>query len=66
MPNGTFDEIEYISFKARCLESVMIEKTISITPVFTGRMISVETQQVELEPGHRAYREIIRRHGQEG
>ena len=41
----------------------MSEKTISITPVFTGRMISVETQVVELEPGHRAYREIVRHPG---
>jgi ADP-ribose pyrophosphatase len=41
----------------------MHEKTISITPVFTGRLISVETQVVELEPGHRAHREIIRHPG---
>ncbi|MEI8139486.1 MAG: NUDIX hydrolase [bacterium] len=41
----------------------MYEKTISITPVFTGRLLKVETQQVELEPGVRAYREIIRHPG---
>ena len=41
----------------------MHEKTISITPVFTGRLITVETQQVELEPGVRAHREIIRHPG---
>lgn len=41
----------------------MIERTLSITPVFTGRLLSVETQQVELEPGHRAYREIVRHPG---
>lgn len=41
----------------------MHEKTTSITPVFTGRLISVETQLVELEPGVRAYREIIRHPG---
>ena len=41
----------------------MNEKTISITPVFTGRMISVEVLQVELEPGQRASREIIRHPG---
>jgi ADP-ribose pyrophosphatase len=41
----------------------MNEKTISITPAFTGRLISVETLQVELEPGHRAYREIVRHPG---
>ncbi len=41
----------------------MYEKTISINPVFTGRLISVETQQVELEPGIRAHREIIRHPG---
>lgn len=41
----------------------MHEKTLSITPVFTGRLISVETQQVELEPGVRAYREIVRHPG---
>ncbi len=41
----------------------MSEITISITPVFTGRLISVETQVVELEPGHRAYREIVRHPG---
>ncbi len=41
----------------------MHEKTLSITPVFTGRLISLETQVVELEPGHRAHREIIRHPG---
>jgi ADP-ribose pyrophosphatase len=41
----------------------MHEKTISITPVFTGRLLTVETQQVELEPGIRAHREIIRHPG---
>lgn len=41
----------------------MNEKTLSITPVFEGRLLSVETQQVELEPGHRAYREIVRHPG---
>ncbi|MEI6789223.1 MAG: NUDIX hydrolase [bacterium] len=41
----------------------MHEKTISITPVYTGRLISVETQVVELEPGHRAHREIVRHPG---
>jgi len=41
----------------------MHEKMLSITPIFTGRLISVETQQVELEPGVRAYREIIRHPG---
>ncbi|MEI6563537.1 MAG: NUDIX hydrolase [bacterium] len=41
----------------------MHEKTLSITPVFTGRLLSVEVLQVELEPGRRAYREIIRHPG---
>jgi len=41
----------------------MNEKTLSITPIFTGRLITVETQQVELEPGIRAHREIIRHPG---
>lgn len=41
----------------------MSETTLSITPVFTGRLISLETQQVEISPGHRAYREIIRHPG---
>lgn len=41
----------------------MNEKTLSITPVYNGRMISVETLQVELEPGIRAYREIVRHPG---
>jgi len=41
----------------------MNEKTISINPVFTGRLFSVEVLQVELEPGRRASREIIRHPG---
>lgn len=38
----------------------MHEKTLSITPAFTGRLFSVEVHQVELEPGRRAHREIVR------
>ena len=41
----------------------MNETTLSITPAFKGRLVSVETMTVELEPGHRAYREIIRHPG---
>ncbi len=41
----------------------MNEKTISITPIYSGRIFSVETQVVELEPGVRAGREIIRHPG---
>ncbi len=41
----------------------MNEKTISIEPIFSGRLLTLETQQVELEPGVRAYREIVRHPG---
>jgi ADP-ribose pyrophosphatase len=41
----------------------MRETTLSITPAFQGRLLSVETLQVELEPGVRAHREIVRHPG---
>lgn len=41
----------------------MFEKTLSINPVFAGRLLSVEVLQVELEPGQRAYREVVRHPG---
>lgn len=41
----------------------MNEKTLSINPVFSGRLFSVEVQLVELEPGRRASREIVRHPG---
>lgn len=41
----------------------MNERTVSITPEFKGRLFSVETVVVELEPGHRAKREIVRHPG---
>ncbi len=41
----------------------MYERTLSRTTVFSGRILQLETQQVELENGQEAYREIIRHHG---
>lgn len=41
----------------------MHEKTLSSQTIFRGRIIRVETQEVELENGRRAYREIVRHHG---
>lgn len=41
----------------------MHERTLSRTTIFSGRILSLETQQVELENGQEAYREIIRHHG---
>lgn len=41
----------------------MHERTLSRTTVFKGRILDLETQQVELEDGRQAYREIIRHHG---
>lgn len=38
----------------------MIEKTISSKIHFTGKIFQVEVQQIELEPGTRATREIVR------
>lgn len=41
----------------------MHEKTLSITPVYSGKLVSIEIHQVELEPGQRASREVIRHPG---
>ena len=41
----------------------MHERTLSRTLVFQGRILDLETQQVELENGQEAYREIVRHHG---
>jgi ADP-ribose pyrophosphatase len=41
----------------------MHEKTLSSTTIFSGRILTLETQQVELETGQEAYREIVRHHG---
>lgn len=41
----------------------MFEKTISTKTIFEGRIIRVETLDVELETGQRAYRELVRHHG---
>lgn len=41
----------------------MHERTLSRTTVFSGRILTLETQQVELENGQEAYREIVRHHG---
>ena len=37
----------------------MNERTISTTTIFDGRIIRVETLEVELETGQRAYRELV-------
>ena len=41
----------------------MNEKIISAKTVFDGRLIRVETLDVELETGQRAYRELVRHRG---
>lgn len=41
----------------------MHEKTLSSQTVFDGRLVRVETLQVELEDGRRAYRELVRHPG---
>lgn len=41
----------------------MHEKTLSTTTVFSGRIVRLETQEVALENGKRAYREIVRHPG---
>ena len=41
----------------------MHERTLSRTTIFSGRILRLETQQVELENGQEAYREIVRHHG---
>lgn len=41
----------------------MHERTLSSTTIFSGRILTLETQQVELETGQEAYREIVRHHG---
>lgn len=41
----------------------MHERTLSSTTIFSGRILCLETQQVELENGQQAYREIVRHHG---
>jgi ADP-ribose pyrophosphatase len=41
----------------------MDEKTISTRTVFEGRIIRVETLDVELETGQHAYRELVRHQG---
>jgi ADP-ribose pyrophosphatase len=41
----------------------MHEKTLSRQTVFTGRLVRVETLEVELENGRRAYRELVRHPG---
>jgi ADP-ribose pyrophosphatase len=44
-------------------EQKMHEKTLSRQIVFDGRLIRVETLDVELENGRRAYRELVRHPG---
>ncbi len=41
----------------------MYEKTLSRQTVFDGRLVRVETLEVELENGLRAYRELVRHSG---
>ncbi len=41
----------------------MNEQTLSSKTVFSGRLIQVETLEVELENGQRAYRELVRHPG---
>ena len=41
----------------------MHEKVISRQTAFAGRLIRVETLEVELETGQTAYRELVRHHG---
>ena len=41
----------------------MFEKTISSKTIFDGQIIRVETLEVELETGQRAYRELVRHKG---
>lgn len=41
----------------------MHEKTLSSTPAFSGRLLKVEVLEVELEPGVRSTREIVRHGG---
>lgn len=41
----------------------MHEKTLSRTTAFAGRLVQVETLQVELENGQTAYRELVRHPG---
>lgn len=41
----------------------MHEKTIATKTIFAGRIITVETLEVELETGQRAYRELVRHKG---
>ncbi len=41
----------------------MHERTLSRRTIFEGRILTLETQQVELEDGREAYREIVRHHG---
>jgi ADP-ribose pyrophosphatase len=44
----------------------MPETTLSSTPVFQGRLLTVEVHEVEIEPGVRARREIVRHPGAVG
>ena len=41
----------------------MYEKTLTSTPAFSGRLLNVEVLEVELEPGVRSRREIVRHPG---
>jgi len=41
----------------------MIEKTLATERVFSGRLISLDVLEVELEPGVRARREVVRHPG---
>jgi len=41
----------------------MHEETISTKTIFSGRIITVQTLEVELETGQRAYRELVRHRG---
>lgn len=41
----------------------MHETTITTRTVFTGKILRLETQEVELETGQRAHREIVRHRG---
>jgi ADP-ribose pyrophosphatase len=41
----------------------MFERTLSTRTVFSGRVVRVEVQDVELENGQKAYREVVRHKG---
>lgn len=47
----------------RPLPSPVHERTLAVRPAFSGRLLKVEVLDVELEPGVRAVREVIRHPG---